>query len=437
MKKLIIFLIAIIPLLPLFSHAPEWSKDLTIYEVNIRQYTPEGTFDAFADHLPRLQDMGVGILWLMPVQPIGELNRKGSLGSYYSISDYTATNPNFGKMKDFKNLVDNAHKRGMYVILDWVANHSSWDNAWMKNNKEYYTTDKTGKVIPPVADWSDVADLNYDNPKMRRAMLDAMRFWITETNIDGFRCDVSMMVPDDFWKETFAELRKIKPDIFLLAEAEGKQFHEDGFNMTYTWEKHHAMNQIAKGDKKPTLIDSLITKDLKNYPAGSYLMNFTSNHDENSWNGTEFERMGDAAKTFAVLAATMPGMLLVYSGQEVGLNRRLRFFDKDTINWLDDKNFTPFYKTLIELKKENPALFNGSYGGSYRKVDTGNDNVYSFVREKDGNKVLIIINASNKPQEYKFTSDTGKYKNAFGGSKKIKDKKKMELISWEYLVLVM
>ncbi|MFI5171224.1 MAG: alpha-amylase family glycosyl hydrolase [Chitinophagales bacterium] len=436
MKKSISFVFAVLFSAIIFSQAPEWSKDLTIYEVNIRQYTPEGTFDEFTEQLPRLQEMGAGILWLMPVQPIGKLNRKGSLGSYYSISDYTATNPEFGKMKDFKKLVDEAHKKDMYVILDWVANHTSWDHVWMKEHFDYYTTDKDGKVIPPVADWSDVADLNYDNRQMRMAMINAMKFWITETNIDGFRCDVGMMVPDDFWKEAFTELRKVKPDIFLLAEAEGKQFHDDGFNMTYGWERHHAMNQIAKGNRKPAYLDSLIKSDLKTYPSGSYFMNFTSNHDENSWNGTEFERMGDAAKTFAVLSATIPGMLLIYSGQEVGMNKRLRFFDKDTINWLDDRNFTPLYKRLIEIKKENPALWNGEYGGNYARVDCNNENVYAYIREKNNNKVLVIMNLSNQPQTIKFNSQMGKYTSAFGGTQKIKENKKMELGPWQYFVLI-
>jgi len=435
MKKIICIYLLLIIVKTTFAQAPEWSKDLTIYEVNIRQYTPEGTFDAFAEHLPRLQEMGAGILWLMPVQPIGKLNRKGSLGSYYSISDYTSTNPEFGKMKDFKKLVDEAHKRDMFIILDWVANHSSWDNVWMKENKDYYTGGKDGKIVAPVADWSDVADLDYGNPAMRRAMIDAMRYWITETGIDGFRCDVGMMVPDDFWNDCIAELKKIKPDIFMLVEGEDPQFIKDGFHMTYAWENHHAMNKIAQGKQQPELLDSIIRKDLARYSAGSYFMNFTSNHDENSWNGTEFERMGDAAKTFAVAAATIPGMFLVYSGQEVALDRRLKFFDKDSINWVDNRNYIPFYTTLFETKKDNPALWNGNYGGNYKRIDCGNDNVYCYSREKDDNKVLVILNMSSKPQEIKFTSDTGNYKNVFGGKKKIKSGKKMELTGWQYMVL--
>ncbi len=437
MKKFIILSLAIINLQLIFAQAPEWSKDKTIYEVNIRQYTPEGTFDAFATHLPRLEKMGVGILWMMPIQPIGELNRKGSLGSYYSISDYTATNPEFGSLKDFKKLVDEAHKRDMHVILDWVANHTSWDHVWMKKHPDFYTTDKSGKVIPPVADWSDVADLNYDNKAMRAAMIADMKYWITEADVDGFRCDVAMMVPDDFWKEAFTELRKIKPDIFLLAEAEGPQFHTDGFNMTYAWNKHHIMNEIAKGTMSADTMDLAIQKDLKNYTADSYFMNFTSNHDENSWNGTEFERMGNGAKTFAVMAATMPGMLLMYSGQEVALDHRLKFFDKDSITWVDNKNYTQFYTTLIQLKEDNPALWNGSCGGAYSRVATQHDKIYCYTRTLGDNKVMVILNLSSDAHDAVFSTDGGKYKNYFTGKKqKIKTGKKVTIPAWGYLVLV-
>lgn len=436
MKKYFIVVFALLTMTSTFAQAPEWSKDKTLYEVNIRQYTAEGTFDAFATHLPRLEKMGVGILWLMPVQPIGELNRKGSLGSYYSISDYTKTNPEFGSMKDFKKVVDEAHKRDMYVILDWVANHTAWDHKWMKDHKDYYTTDKSGNIVAPVPDWSDVADLNYDNMAMRKDMIADMVFWLKEANVDGFRYDMAMMVPDDFWKEAFVELKKIKPDVFLLAEAEGPQFHTLGFSMTYAWEKHHLMKDIAQGKKLAGDMDSLIAKDSKSFPVDAYRMNFTSNHDENSWQGTEFERMGEGAKSFAVMSATIPGMLLIYSGQEVALDRRLKFFDKDSIVWVDNKNFTQFYTTLIELKKNNPALWNGAYGGSYRNVETGHEKVYAYSRELTGNKVLVVLNLSGEAREIKLTTDAGKYMNSFTGKKqKIKAGKKMEIPAWGYIVL--
>lgn len=417
------------------TNLPEWSADKMIYEVNVRQYTPEGTFDAFSEHLPRLHDMGVGILWLMPINPIGVENRKGSLGSYYAVKDYKAVNPEYGNIKDFKKLVDAIHKQGMYVIVDWVANHTAWDNVWMKEHPDFYTRGKDGNVVPPVEDWADVADLNYDNMELRKAMINAMQYWVEEADIDGFRCDVALMVPDDFWKDATTQLRSIKPGLFFLAEAEGPNFIEDGFNMVYGWNRHHAMNMIAQGKAKPAMLDSLVRSDIAKYPADGLLMNFTSNHDENTWNGTEFERMGDANKCMAVAAATLPGMLLEYTGQEVAMHKRLRFFDKDTVSWVDDKNYTQFWTGLIRMKENNPALWNGTAGGDYTRIDAGNDNIYCFTRIRGDSKVLVIMNMSAATHAMELSGYKGKWRIAYTGEKaKIKKTLKAELGPWEYRV---
>lgn len=442
MKK-IVFFVLIVTTMNLvnaqpasFKSPPEWSKAANIYEVNIRQYTPEGTIDAFAKHISRLDNMGVDILWVMPVQPIGLKNRKGSLGSYYSIQNYTAVNPEFGSMKDFKKMVSAAHKAGMYVIVDWVANHTAWDNPWITEHPDWYTKGKDGFIISPVADWADVADLNFDNADMRKAMIEAMRYWITEADVDGFRCDVAYMVPNDFWKTAVEELQKTKPNLFMLAEAEGPEFHENGFDMDYTWQVHHAMNDLTK--EKVTLghIDSIIQTQRLAYPADSYRMYFTSNHDENSWQGTEFERMGNGAEAMFVLAATIPGMPLIYSGQEAGLNKRLRFFDKDTIGFGIENKYESFYKTLLELKHDNSALWNGSYGGSFDVINTENE-VYVFTRQKGKDKVLVVINCSNESRAIALNNDLlkGKYTNAFTGEKiKLKSKSSFNLDPFGYQV---
>lgn len=419
---------------------PEWSKNANIYEVNLRQYTPEGTINAFAKHIPRLDVLGVDILWVMPVQPIGAINRKGSLGSYYSIQNYTAVNPEFGTMKDFKKMVSAAHKAGMHVILDWVANHSAWDNAWIAEHPDWYTSGKDGRIVSPVDDWSDVADLNYDNADMRKAMIEAMRFWITEADIDGFRCDVAYMVPFDFWKTAIEELETTKPNLFFLAEGEGPAFHENGFDMDYTWEVHHAMNKLARGEIALSKVDSIIQAQRLAYPADSYRMYFTSNHDENSWQGTEFERMGKGAEAMFVLAATIPGMPLVYSGQEVGLDKRLRFFDKDTIPFGNGSSAYPvFYQTLLELKHENIALWNGAYGGSFDVINTDNE-IYVFARQKGKNKVLVVVNCSAEGRAIALKNDIlkGKYKDIFNGGTSIKLKTNAEfsLAPFEYRILV-
>ncbi|MFW5758171.1 MAG: alpha-amylase family glycosyl hydrolase [Bacteroidota bacterium] len=321
---------------------PEWSEDAILYEVNVRQFTPEGTFNAFAEHLPRIKEMGVDILWFMPVTPIGQTNRKGSLGSYYSVQDYTAINPEFGTMEDFKSLVEKIHALDMHVIIDWVANHTAWDHEWTTKHPEYYYTDSLGNFTPPYdTDWTDVIQLDYDNQELWSTMIEEMKFWVEEMNIDGFRCDVAYLVPVDFWDMARAELEEVKP-VFMLAEADHPELMENAFNAGYSWTFHHAMNGIAQGtDSVASLNRYFFEENQGNYPDGTYKINFISNHDENSWAGTVFERLGEAMETFAVLANTAPGMFLLYNGQEAALDKRLDFFEKDTINW-DNMKYEDF-----------------------------------------------------------------------------------------------
>ncbi len=414
---------------------PEWSKNATIYEVNIRQFTPEGTFKAFETHLPRLKKMGVDILWLMPIHPIGVENRKGGLGSYYAISDYKAVNPEFGTLDDFKQLVKSAHAQGMKIIIDWVANHSSPDNVWVKQgHKDWYTLDSLGRLQPTIGtDWWDVADLNYDNKEMRKEMIASMKYWLTEANIDGFRCDVASWVPIDFWVDARKELDATKK-VFMLAEAEEVEMHK-AFDMTYGWNLHHIMNDVAKGKKDVTAFYNY-AKDNK-HPKSAYRMNFTSNHDENSWNGTEMERMGESRFAFAVFAATFEGMPLVYNGQETSLDRRLKFFEKDSIDWIK-MDLVPFYTKLLQLNRSNKALWNGENGGEVKFISAADEkNVLVFTREKDGNKVLVMINMTGNDQKVKLNNVllAGKYKELFSGKKaKLKTEVETELEAWGYRV---
>ncbi len=416
----------------------DWSRNANIYEVNIRQYTPEGTFEAFSKHLPRLKEMGVDILWIMPIHPVSELNRKGSLGSYYAVQDYTAVNPEFGNMNDFKELVDQAHSMGMKVIIDWVANHTGWDNVWTKEHPDFYEKDKNGNLISPF-DWTDVISLDYNNYEMRESMIAALRFWLIETNIDGYRCDVAGMVPTDFWDDARGEMEKIK-SVFMLAEDEDNpDLLRYAFDMNYSWKLHKLMNSIAKGEKNAKEIWANILWSGTTFPEDAYRMNFTTNHDENSWNGTIKERLGDAAQTMAVLAWTVPGMPLIYSGQEAGLNKRLEFFEKDTINW-DNNKYYSFYTELNALKKNNIALNAGSYGGMLLQISEGqNPDIFAFSREKDGNQVVVILNLSNKPQKFIIEGGklSGDYTNTFSKENIIiKENHKLDLKAWEYLVLV-
>ncbi|HAH22672.1 MAG TPA: alpha-amylase [Prolixibacteraceae bacterium] len=409
-----------------------WVNDAVMYEVNVRQYTPEGTFKAFEAHLPRLKEMGVEILWFMPIYPISEKNRKGKLGSYYSIRDYKAINPEFGNMDDFKALVNHAHEMGFKVMLDWVGNHTGWDNQWIIDHKDWYTQDSLGNVIPPDPEWKDVADLNYNNKEMRHAMLDALKFWVKNANVDGYRCDYAGGVPTDFWETARLALDSIKP-VFMLDENQDQMnLLNKAFNMNYGWSFHHLMNDVAQGKKTAHSMDSLLTVMASTYPTNTYALEFTSNHDENSHNGTEYERLGEAVKTMAVLTFTVPGMPLIYTGQEAGLNKRLLFFEKDQVDW-SNLDMQQFYHQLIQLKKEQPALWNGAAGGPLTIVSTNlPKQVLAFTREKDNDQVLAVFNLSAQPVDAVLqVANAGDYKEYFSGeTKKLEKGTSLHMDKW-------
>ncbi|WP_421774440.1 alpha-amylase family glycosyl hydrolase [Gracilimonas sp.] len=372
----------------------EWSKNSSIYEINVRQYSEEGTIEAVRKDLPRIREMGVRILWLMPIHPIGEKNRKGSLGSYYSVQDYKDVNPNFGTKADFARFVDEAHQLGFKVIIDWVANHTAWDNPWTENPEWFELTDEGNFMPPRGTDWSDVIQLDYENEEMRAAMIDALEYWVREFDIDGYRCDVAGMVPTDFWKEAIDSLNTIKP-VFMLAEDGEPELVKEAFHMNYAWQYAHTIREIAKGHQTFQDLDSLMQVTEVNYPSSAYRMYFTSNHDENSWNGTDPEMYGDNFENFAVLSATIDGMPLIYNGQESGLDKQLEFFEKDPIEWKDYK-YQDFYTTLVGLKRDTPALWNGDFGGEleFIKVPEGSEGVLAYKRQKDDSEVVVVMNFS-------------------------------------------
>ena len=388
--------------LPTDYSAPKWAKNANLYEVNLRQYTKEGTFNAFVEHLPRLKKMGIDILWFMPIYPISKVKRKGTLGSYYAVADYKAVNPEFGTMEDFDNMVKAIHDQGMHLILDWVPNHTGWDHPWITEHPEWYTQDKDGNIIDPIDPgtgkswgWTDVADLNYDNKEMRAEMISDMSFWITEKKIDGYRMDVAHNVPDDFWQEVRDALFAHRRAIFMLAESEVPTHRNNRyFHATYGWSMHHLLNEIAQGKKKASDIDTLLKKDRRDFKKG-YHIHFTSNHDENTWNGTVMERMGDAHKALAAFSATFAGMHLIYGGQEEPLRKRLEFFEKDDIGF-QNYEYEEFYTTLNKLKRESPAMMNGRHGGKPEKMLIDNDDAYFFIRTKNGHKVMGLFNLSDK-----------------------------------------
>lgn len=414
---------------------PDWVYDATIYEVNVRQYTPEGTFNAFQEHLPRLKELGVDILWFMPIQTIGEKDRKGTLGSYYSIQDYTVVNSEFGTISDFKSIVDEAHDAGMEVILDWVANHTSRDAVWLEN-EDWYVTDSLGAIVAPY-DWTDVAELNYNNEAMRNAMIQSMMWWIRNTDIDGFRCDVAHEVPTDFWLRATDSLKSLKADIFMLAESETPELNNEAFDAYYAWDFHHKMNMVAQGNGNVDSLRASLNKMTSQFPDRAIPMYFTSNHDENSWNGTEFERMDNAATTFAALTYVLPGMPLIYNGQEVGYNRRLAFFEKDSIDWFASESkhkFTKLYQQLNALKKTNPALFTQERGGEMVEIQNSfPKKVWSFKRIKGENEVHCVFNFTDENIVVDFeTPISGKDFIQFPNETVSKSIESIKLRAWEY-----
>ncbi len=419
---------------------PDWAKNTNIYEVNIRQFTPEGTFDAFRDHLPRLKKMGVDVLWLMPIHPISVPKRKGTLGSYYAVSDFRAINPQFGNHDDFKELVEATHALGMHLIIDWVPHHTGWDHPWIKEHPEYYNTNEKGEIRDPINEetgepwgWTDVAELNLINPEMRRQVIDDMIFWIEDYNIDGFRVDHAHGVPPDYWDEVSKTIANLKKPVFMLAEGEEPYLRNDSnFVAGYAWKFHHLTNDIARGEKSVNYLDSILEEDRKKYTYG-YNMYFTSNHDENSWAGTEFERMGDGHKAFAALTATIDGVPLLYSGQEEPLKKRLAFFEKDTIPF-SKFEYESFYSSLLDLKKRNKALWNGQDGGLSKRINVS-DHVYAFMREKDGDRFVGIFNLSKSPQTAQLVIPVTGLKEVFSGKEDaITPSQTITLAPWEFLL---
>jgi len=412
---------------------PAWIMQNNIYEVNVRQYTPEGTFNAFAKHLDRLKKMGVGVLWFMPLNPISKVDRKGTLGSYYAVSDYTAVNPEFGTMTDWKNLVKLIHSKGMKVIIDWVPNHTGGDNRWLTEHPDFFVKDSTGKAAIAV-DWSDTRQLDYKNSVMQDSMINAMKFWMINSDIDGFRCDVAWNVPGPFWKKCISQLRKRK-NIFMLAEGDKPYLLENGFDAFYPWDMFHMMIEVAKGERPAFALDSIKNKYKKEFPKNSIELYFTSNHDENSWNKSDFGTFpGPSHAPFAVFTQTMAGSVpLIYSGQEEPILRAIQFFEKDPMSF-EKLGREKFYRTLLSLRKRNIAL---AADASFRKVKAGNENaVYAYVREKAGRKVFVILNLSAIEQSIEIHDKTllGNPYNVFMGTKEELHDKPWKIEPWGYVV---
>lgn len=418
---------------------PEWASGSTIYEINVRQFSASGKFAAVTADLPRLKALGVDILWLMPIHPIGEVHRKGPLGSYYAAKDYLAVNPEFGTEQDFRDLVDGAHALGLRVILDWVPNHVSPDNPLTKTHPEFFWRDEKGNLTPPHGtDWTDVVQFDFAAPGLLDYQAGVLLHWVKNFGIDGFRCDVAWGLPTPFWNEVVKRVRAAKPEVFFLAEAELPQHQVAAFNLSYGFDLHHAMNSIAQGKKSASSLDEAYAKIRAHFPRGSALMVFTSSHDENSWAGTEFERMGMGYAPFAVLTFLLDGVPMIYNGQEAGLDRRLEFFERDPIVWPKETHpTTKLYQVMTALRRAHPALHTGA---PMRRLDTtDNATFYAVERSAGGRKVVGIFNLTAKDAKADLFDPAlaGEWRDAFTGETvKLDALVPLDLKAWRYRVLV-
>ncbi len=414
---------------------PSWLMQGNIYEVNIRQYTQEGTFNAFAKHLDRLRNMGVQTLWFMPINPISKVDRKGSLGSYYAVANYTAVNPEFGTMADWQQLVQTAHKKGFKVIIDWVPNHTGADHEWLQKKPNFYVKDSlTGKPLSPF-DWTDARKLNYQNPELCDSMIASMEFWLKHAGIDGFRCDVAGEVPDAFWTKCIAQLKKGR-NIMMLAEGDKPELHQSGFDVTYAWADFAMLKLVAKGDRKANAIDSTLQLVNKTFPKNSLRMFFTSNHDENSWNKADYETMPGASHApFAVLTQTIQRSIpLIYTGQEEPVLRTIAFFEKDVME-MGKYQRAPFYQKLLHLRMRNAALAGNA---AMTRINTSNDGaVYAYARTKGNKKIVVFLNFSKQTVSTVVNSSLlkGTATELFTGKRTtLAAKQPIHLPAWGYLV---
>jgi glycosidase len=417
---------------------PDWVRSAVIYEINVRQYSVAGNFAAVTADLPRLHKLGVDVLWFMPIHPIGEQNRKGPLGSYYAVRDYLAVSSEFGTEADFRKLVEAAHAQGFRVVLDWVGNHTAWDNPLAREHPDYFVRDAKGAFEPPAGtDWSDVIQLDFSNPAVLDYQSNAMAHWVKEFGVDGFRCDFATGVPTAFWNELAARLRALRPDLFLLAESELPQHQLHAYNASYGFEMMQTFNAVAQGRAGVSHIDDTLARERVLFPAGGALLRYTSNHDENSWNGTEFERLGGGVAPLAVLAFVLDGIPLIYNGQEIGLDHRLAFFERDPIGWPARMPAqTAFYRTLCRLKHAHPALHTGA--AMRRLATTKNESLYVVLREAEGQRVVALLNLTARD----VTADAydpalaGEWHDVFTGEKvTLSAAVPLSLRSWQYRVL--
>jgi cyclomaltodextrinase / maltogenic alpha-amylase / neopullulanase len=416
-----------------YPHAPPWVADQTLYEVNLRSFSPEANLEGFRNQLPRLRELGVGTLWFMPVYPIGSANHAGRLGSPYAVKNYRDFNPEFGTLADFKSVIDQAHRMGMFVIIDWVGNHTALDHPWVTQHPDWYKHDSTGQFLHPMPTWQDVYALNYQSADLRKEMIDSMSFWVRDVGVDGFRCDAAEMLPLDFWAQARDALRKIKP-VFMLAEGVKPELVSYAFDAAYAWDLSGNMENIVKGTKTVPDLINYLKADARILPTGKFRLNFLTNHDKNAFQGTTREVFGPAADAFTVLTFTVPGMPLIYNGQETGAEHRLNLFDRDPIVWRDDPE-AKLYSALARLKRSNSALWDSVPSAPMQFIDSGGGNsVFVFEREAAGDRIVVALNLEGQPAKIQIPSAATQLQTVLGDGSEPDQNGQLTLGPWGYRV---
>jgi cyclomaltodextrinase / maltogenic alpha-amylase / neopullulanase len=416
-----------------YPHAPAWIADQTLYEVSLRQFSPEGNVEGLRKQLPRLKELGAGTLWFMPVNPIGAAGRTGRLGSPYAVKNYRQFNPEFGTLAEFKAVVDQAHRMGMYVIIDWVANHTALDHEWVTEHPDWYKHDSSGEFLHPMPTWKDVIALNYQSAALRTEMIDSMAFWVRDVGVDGFRCDAAEFVPLDFWAQARDALRKIKP-VFMLAEGVKPELMSYAFDAAYAWDLSANMENIVKGTKTVPDLINYLKADAQILPHGKFRLNFTTNHDKNAFEGTTQEVFGPGANALTVLTFTAPGMPLIYNGQETGAEHRLNLFDHDPIVWRPDPAAN-LYSTLARLKRNNFALWEGVNSAPVQFIETGaGRSVLVFKRQSAGDSVIVALNLDSRPAKIRIPAAGAQLQTILGGDSLPDQNGDMTLAAWGYRV---
>ena len=370
-------------------HSAGWVTDAVIYSAYLRSASPEGTFAGFVKRIPELKAMGVTVIWLLPIHPVGVKLRKGTLGSPYSVQDYYSVNPEFGTMDDFRNLLTTVHANGMKLIIDLVIDHTAWDSKLIEQHPEWFKHDASGAIISPNANWTDVAALDFSKPGLRKYFMDMMEWWVKEIGIDGFRCDVAEMVPLDFWNEARRRLNAVKP-VMMLSEGSKPEHHLEAFDLTYSWNLYDLFDPLLKNTKPAFMLDSLLQKESLRFPKGSLRLRFNTNHDKNAWDSPAVLKYGpDGLKLTAILINTLPGVPLLYTGEEVANDQKLSLFEKVQVDWNRPHDMEKLYTTLFHLRRDHKALTIGNF---VHVSSSDKKTVYAFVRISGSDKILTVVN---------------------------------------------